>query len=48
MSTLNELIVPALVSAAVTAVLAPLLFLLLKRREERKARQFDARPFYRT
>jgi hypothetical protein len=40
---LPELIAPALVSAAVTAVLAPLLFFLLKKRDERKRRQFDLR-----
>ena len=43
MSDLRELIAPAVVSAAVTAVLTPLLFFLLKSREERKKRQFEVR-----
>jgi len=41
--TLSELIAPAVVSAVVTVVLAPLLFFLLKSREEGRRRQFEVR-----
>lgn len=43
MDALATLITPALVSAAITAILAPLMFYLLKRRDERKKRHFEVR-----
>jgi len=43
MGELRELIAPAAVSAVVTALLAPLLFFLLKRRDERRKRQVELR-----
>src|SRR5262245_48654684 len=43
MSTSYNLIAPALAGAAVTAVLAGLLFFLLKKRDGRKSRQLELR-----
>jgi len=43
MSVLRELIAPAAVGAAMTALLALALFFLLKRRDERKKRHFEVR-----
>ena len=43
MSVLRELIAPAAVGAAITALLALLLFFLLKGRDERKKRHFELR-----
>jgi hypothetical protein len=40
---LATLIAPAIVSAAITAILAPLMFYFLKRRDERKKRHFEVR-----
>jgi hypothetical protein len=43
MSLLRDLIVPVVVSAAVAAVLTPVLFFVLKRRDERQKRHFEVR-----
>ena len=43
MSVLREFVAPALVGAAVTALLALVVFFLLKRRDERKKRHFELR-----
>jgi len=43
MSVLRELVGPVLVSAATTAILTPLLYFLLKRRDERKKLHFELR-----
>ena len=43
MEQLSEILTPAVVSTAVTAVLAPLLFFWLKRRDEKRKRNFEVR-----
>jgi len=43
MDSLGALITPAKVSTVITAILAPLMFYLLKRRDEQKKRQFEVR-----
>lgn len=43
MDQLFDLLTPALVSTVVTAVLAPLLFFWLKRRDEKRQRNFEVR-----
>ena len=43
MNILHELIAPVIVCAVVTAVLAPLLFFLLKKLDERKKGRFEVR-----
>ena len=43
MEQLSEILTPAAVSTVVTAVLAPLLFFWLKRRDEKRKRNFEVR-----
>ena len=43
MDTFGSLITPAIVSTVITAILAPLMFYFLKRRDEQKKRHFEVR-----